>query len=65
VGRAKTLFFAQLGFSQENWTILRDELYGSASLDAQLGAATRFGQQHLVHSTINGPSGRAAAVVAL
>jgi hypothetical protein len=39
VGRAKARFFAQLGFSQENWTILRDELYRSASLEAQLGPA--------------------------
>jgi hypothetical protein len=63
VGRAKARFFAQLGFSRENWTILRDELSRYAGLDAQLGAATRFGQKYQVHGTIKGPSGRTAAVV--
>jgi hypothetical protein len=33
VGRAKARFFAQIGFDQQNWTILRDELYRFASLE--------------------------------
>ena len=44
---------------------MRDELYRFASQEAQLGAATRFGQKYLVHGTITGPSGRAAGVVAV
>jgi hypothetical protein len=65
VGRAKARFFGQLGFRQENWTVLQDELFRSARLEAQLGAATRFGQKYLVHGPINGPSGRTAAIVAV
>ena len=63
VGSAKARFFAQLGFSKENWTVLRNALYGFASQDAQLGPATRFGQKYLVHGTITGPSGRAGRIV--
>lgn len=61
VGSAKARFFAQLGFTQENWTALRDELHRFAGQDAELGAATRFGQKYLVHGTIAGPTGRSAA----
>lgn len=63
VGSAKARFFAQLGFDQRNWMVLRDALHGFASQDAQLGPATRFGQKYLAHATITGPSGRAARMV--
>lgn len=65
VGSAKARFFGQLGFDQQNWTVLRDELYGSASNEAELGAATRFGQKYLVRGTITGPGGGTADVVAV
>jgi hypothetical protein len=45
VGSAKARFFAQLGFDTQNWTVLRDELYGFASQEAQPAASTRFGQK--------------------
>jgi len=56
-------FFVQLGFEPENWPILRDALGRFATGDAQLGAATRFGQKYTVSGTIEGPSGRSAQVV--
>ena len=62
VGSAKARFFAQLGFTQQNWNVLQETLLGFASLEAQLGPKTRFGQKYLVAGTIQGPSGRAAAV---
>jgi hypothetical protein len=63
VGSAKARFFAKLGFNEDNWTALRDELHRFASQDAELGAATRFGQKYLVHGTIAGPEGRSAAAI--
>ena len=63
VGSAKARFFGQLGFDQQNWTALRDELRLLATQEAQLGPSTRFGQQYLVTSTMQGPYGRAASVV--
>ena len=63
VGSAKARFFAQLGFEQQKWTALQDELYAFATEDAQLGSATRFGQKYVVPGTIRGPSGRIASLV--
>jgi hypothetical protein len=65
VGSAKARFFSHLGFDQNNWTVLREVLYSFAGLEAQLGAATRFGQKYVVHGTITGPSGHAAGIVAV
>jgi hypothetical protein len=63
VGSAKARFFAKLGFHQDNWTALRDELHRFASLDAEPGAATGFGQKYRVRGTIAGPEGRSAAAI--
>jgi hypothetical protein len=63
VGNAKARFFAQLGFTQQNWTVLQDELYRFAKQEAQLGGATRFGQKYMVPGTIEGPSGRVASLL--
>ena len=63
VGRAKAQFFVPLGFERTNWSVLRDQLQQLASVDAELGASTRFGQKYVVPSTIQGPSGRRASLV--
>ena len=65
VGSAKARFFGQLGFDHQNWMILRDQLHRLAQHEAQLGSATRFGQKYVVPGTIEGPSGRAASIVAV
>lgn len=62
VGSAKARFFAQLGFEQANWDVLRTELGRFAAQDAQIGAATSFGQKYVVAGTITGPSGRSAQI---
>ena len=63
VGSAKARFFTHLGFAQQNWTALRDELYRLAKQEAHVGSATRFGQKYVVLGTIEGPSGRVAQIV--
>jgi hypothetical protein len=63
VGSAKARFFTQLGFDRQNWEILRSELGQFAAQEAQLGAATRFGQKYVVAGTIHGPAGRSAQIL--
>lgn len=63
VGSAKARFFKQLGFDQQNWTILEDELRRFAGEEAELAGATRFGQKYVVLGTIKGPLGRLASMV--
>ena len=64
VGRFKAVFFASLGYSRENWQVLSGELLLSArSADAVIGSPSPFGQKFEVRATLEGPSGRRAAVV--
>ena len=63
VGSAKARFFAHLGFEHENWTVLRNELYGFAIREARLGGTTRFGQKYVVTDTIQAPTGVTAPLI--
>ena len=64
VGRGKARFFAALGFRRDRSHELRDALLALArSGEASLGAANAFGQKYLVPGSIQGPAGRAAAVL--
>jgi hypothetical protein len=46
-----------------NWAVLLRELNQFATAEAQLEAATKFGQKYVVAGSIQGPSGRSAQVV--
>ncbi len=64
VGRFKAAFFAALGFSSDNWEVLRDALLAIAvSGDAVPGQQSAFGQKFEVRATLTGPSGRRAEIV--
>jgi hypothetical protein len=64
VGRFKSVFFASLGYSSSNWTLLQEALRRIAlSDDARPGLASPYGQKFEVHATLEGPTGRRAAVV--
>jgi hypothetical protein len=64
VGRFKAVFFESLGYSRANWQALRSDLLRSArSADAAPGSSSPFGQKFEVRATLDGPSGRRAAVV--
>jgi hypothetical protein len=64
VGRFKAVFFHALGFSQQDWTALRDALLGLARAgDVTPGQPSAFGQKFEIHATLHGPSGRTASVV--
>ncbi|MGZ5445983.1 MAG: DUF6883 domain-containing protein [Thermoanaerobaculia bacterium] len=64
VGRFKAVFFASLGYSRANWPALQAEFQRLAlSDDAVAGVPSDFGQKFEVRATLDGPSGRRAAVV--
>ncbi len=64
IGRFKAAFFGSLGYSRDSWQALQGEFKRLAlSDDASTGAPSDFGQKFEVRATIEGPSGRRAAVV--
>ena len=64
VGRSKARFFEALGFTRAEWPTLESALRQAGSDgEAELGAASVFGQRYVVRSTIQGPSGLTAVVV--
>lgn len=63
VGRSKAHFFIRAGFSRNDWQRLATELIELAQNgEAELGAATRFGQKYVVRGRIKSPSGRTVFV---
>jgi hypothetical protein len=59
VGRFKAAVFAALGYTQENWETLRDDLLAIARTgSAAPGQAGPFGQKFEVGGILVGPSGR-------
>ena len=64
VGRFKAVVFTALGYSQDNWPRLRDDLllHGQSG-QAQLAETGAYGQKYLVSDTLTGPNGRSGAFV--
>ena len=64
VGQSKGAFFAVLGYTQENWTLLQNDLLHLAQSDqAVAGRASPFGSKYEIRGTLVGPNGRSAMVV--
>ena len=63
VGRFKAVIFQNAGYRRADWQILQADLAATANLDAQLEAATPFGQKYEVLAMLRGPAGRDLAVV--
>jgi hypothetical protein len=64
VGRFKARFFNRLGYTQEQWQRLREDLLAIArSEEAQEGQQSDFGQKYEVHGELSGPSRTAQIVV--
>jgi len=66
VGRFKEAFFAALGYLAADWERLSTDLC-SHGMDNEAVAteANEYGQTYEVRASIEGPAGRAAAVVAV
>jgi len=63
VGRFKALYFARLGFAEDNWQELRSELERIAREgEAEIAEKTDYGQKYLVSATLVGPA-RSAQIV--
>jgi hypothetical protein len=59
VGRFKSVVFFALGYSQSDWTKLRDDLLARASAGEALpGERNQYGQKYTVSGTLTGPNGR-------
>lgn len=64
IGRFKATFFMGLGYSRGSWQDLADDLRRLAlTEDAVPTGDSRYGQKYEVRGTLEGPSGRKAAVV--
>src|SRR5258706_11810323 len=64
VGRFKSVFFIALGFSVDQWEILRDALLDLARVgDASPGQASPFGLKFEIRAILRGLSGRQADVM--
>lgn len=64
VGRFKSVFFVALGFSHDQWEVLRDALLELArTADATPGQASPFGLKFEIRAILQGPTGRQANVV--
>ena len=61
VGRFKSVVFTALGYTQENWPLLRDDLLMLArTRGAVIGQNSVYGQKYEVSGRLIGPNGRSA-----
>jgi hypothetical protein len=61
IGRFKAKVFSALGYREEHWEQLRDDLLSIARTgSANPGQASEFGVKYEVDGILNGPSGRSA-----
>ena len=66
VGRFKARFFFSLGYSREEWQALRTDLLRHAEENEAVATErNRYGQKYEIRGRIRGPSGKAAALVAV
>jgi Domain of unknown function (DUF4926) len=66
IGRFKAVVFTALGYSQEDWPRLREDLLlHGRSGQARLAEATQYGQKYLVSGTLTGPNGRTGALASV
>ena len=62
VGRFKSVVFTAIGYTQENWQILRDDLLALARSGVAVpGQVSPYGQKYEVSGKLTGPLGRAAS----
>lgn len=66
VGRFKAAFFVALGYSVADWEGLATDLRGHAMNNESVATeANEYGQKYEVRGRLEGPTGRAAALVAV
>lgn len=66
VGRFKAPFFNALGYSQDRWEKLEEDLrLQHLSLDALPGQRNEYGQKYEIHGPMTGPNGKSANLVSV
>ena len=65
IGKAKAVWFRALGYSQDDWTYLRDDLLNFAKHDAVVLDQTEYGQLYGVSGPLIGPNGNAGQVLTI
>ena len=65
IGRYKSAFFLDLGYSQESWQVLERDLRAVLRGEVKVLDVTEFGQKLAARGQLRGPTGRAAGVVAI
>lgn len=64
IGRFKAAYFAQFGYSQDDWELLRADFAHVASQGQVLeGKFSRFGNKFEIPATLVGPSGASLSIV--
>lgn len=66
VGRFKAAVFSALGYTQDEWAILHEDLlrHGRTG-QARLVQTSTFGRKYLVSGTLTGPNGRTGHFVSV
>jgi hypothetical protein len=63
VGRFKARFFATLGYTEQNWQLLLDDLQKTAESDGfRAGQASPHGSKYELDAQLTGPTGKTAIV---
>jgi len=66
VGRFKSVVFSALGYTQQNWARLRDDLLAHAAAgEASTGETGPYGMKYIVSGTLTGPNGRTSRILAV
>ena len=66
LGRFKAAFFASLGYTEENWTQLDEDIRSQhLRLDVEKETATPYGRKFTITGPVTGPTGRTANVVSV
>ncbi len=66
IGRSKATWFRSLGYTQDDWKRLRDDLLATSAQGlAVVCAPDAHGQKFEVRATLTGPSGRTRQITAV
>ena len=64
VGRFKAAFFANFGYTQDNWRRLEEDIRALISFhEAKQGQQSPYGRKYEVRGMITGPNGKSFAAV--
>jgi hypothetical protein len=64
IGKFKAAYFVALGYGQDQWPTLVEDLRAVATQhDAVPGQPSQFGNKYEISATLTGPSGKSARIV--